>query len=262
MDLNLRGKVVLVTGGTKGIGLACAQEFAAEGCRVAICSRSEANIAAASRALADRGHEVLALAADLVELEAAPSLIARVEERLGPIDVLVSSAGAARRTNPDRLDAVAWHTAMDAKYFATIHAVQAVLPGMRARRRGAIVNIIGQGGKVASPSHLPGGSANAALMLATAGLASAYGPAGIRVNAVNPGLTLTERATAAFRAEAERLGISEDRARTLGEERIPLRRYARPEEIAQVVVFLASDRAAYVTGAILSMDGGTSATVV
>lgn len=262
MDLNLAGKVVLVTGGSKGIGLACAQAFAAEGCRVAISSRDQAHLAEASRALGARGHTVLALPSDLARQDAAPVLVARVEEQLGPLDVLVNSAGAARRTNPDRLDEAAWHAAMDAKYFATIHAVQAVLPGMSARRRGAIVSVIGQGGKMASPSHLPGGSANAALMLATAGLASAYGPSGLRVNAVNPGLTLTERATAAFRAEAERLGISEDRARALGEQRIPLRRYARPEEIAQVVVFLASDRASYVTGVVVSMDGGAAATVV
>ena len=124
------------------------------------------------------------------------------------------------------------------------------------------MNVIGQGGKVASPSHLPGGAANAALMLATAGLASAYGRSGIRVNAVNPGLTLTDRATAAFRVEAQRLGISEDQARSLGAERIPLRRYASPDEIADVVVFLASDRASYVTGTILSMDGGAAGSVV
>ena len=262
MDLQLTGRTVLVTGGSKGIGLACAQAFADEGCRVAICSRSEENLAAARRALAGRGHEVLACPADLTRPEAAQAVVAAVEGQLGPLDVLVCSAGAARRTNPDRLDAAAWHDAMDAKFFATIHAVQAVLPGMTARRRGAIVNVIGQGGKMASPSHLPGGSANAALMLATAGLASAHGPAGIRVNAVNPGLTLTERAEAAFRAEAERLGITEERARALGAERIPLGRYARPEEVAQVVVFLASDRASYVTGAVLSMDGGAAATVV
>ena len=262
MDLNLAGRVVLVTGGSKGIGLACAEAFAAEGARVAICSRSEEHLAAATRALAARGRHVLAVPADLSRRDAAAALVARVEERLGPIDVLVTCAGAARRTSPEKLDEAAWHAGLDAKFYPTIHAVQAVVPGMAARRRGVVVNVVGQGGKAATPTHLPGGSANAALMLATAGLASAFGPSGIRVNAVNPGTTLTDRAQAAFKAEAERLGISEERARALREEQLPLRRFAQPEEIAQVVLFLASDRASYVTGAVLSMDGGTSATVV
>ena len=262
MDLNLAGRVVLVTGGSKGIGLACAEAFVAEGARVAICSRSEEHLAAATRALAARGRHVLAVPADLSRRDAAAALVARVEERLGPIDVLVTCAGAARRTSPEKLDEAAWHAGLDAKFYPTIHAVQAVVPGMAARRRGVVVNVVGQGGKAATPTHLPGGSANAALMLATAGLASAFGPSGIRVNAVNPGTTLTDRAQAAFKAEAERLGISEERARALREEQLPLRRFAQPEEIAQVVLFLASDRASYVTGAVLTMDGGAAASVV
>ena len=262
MDLGLAGRAVLVTGGSKGIGLACADAFAAEGARVAICSRSEEHLAVASRALAARGHSVLALPADLSRQGVAGDLVSKVEASIGPLDVLVCSAGAARRTSPAELDEAAWHAGMDAKLFPTLHAMQAALPGMAARRRGAVVAIVGQGGKTAIPTHLSGGSANAALMLATAGLASAYGPSGVRVNAVNPGTTLTDRAAAAFRAEAERLGVTEERARAMREEQIPLRRFARPEEIAQVVLFLASDRASYVTGAVLSMDGGTAATVV
>jgi NAD(P)-dependent dehydrogenase (short-subunit alcohol dehydrogenase family) len=262
MDLHLAGRVVLVTGGSKGIGLACAEAFAAEGARVAICSRSEENLAAAAGALAARGRDVLALPADLSRPGTAAALVARVEDRLGPVDVLVTCAGAARRTSPEKLDEAAWQAGLAAKFFPTIHAMQAVLPGMASRRRGAIVNVVGQGGKAANPTHLPGGSANAALMLATAGLASAFGPSGVRVNAVNPGTTLTDRARAAFQAEAERLGISEEQARAQREAQLPLRRFARPDEIAQVVLFLASDRASYVTGAVLTLDGGAAATVV
>jgi len=262
MDLNLAGRTVLVTGGSKGIGFACAAAFAAEGARVAISSRSLDTLAAASKVLKEKGHEVVTVAADLVDPKSAPELVAQVERRLGPVEVLVNCAGAAKRYAPADLDMQAWHSAMDSKYFTYVHAMQAVLPGMVGRKRGAIVNIVGQGGKVANPSHLPGGSANAALMLVSVGLASAYGRQGIRVNAINPGVTLSERAKAGHAAEAKTLGITEEQARQQGEQRIPLGRYARPEEIAAVAVFLASDRASYVTGTVISMDGATTATIV
>ncbi|GAC1342493.1 MAG: SDR family oxidoreductase [Myxococcales bacterium] len=262
MDLHLAQKSVLVTGGSKGIGLACAEAFAAEGARVGISSRGADNLAAAARALAAKGYEVATFAADLSDAEAAVALVRAAEARMGPLEILVNCAGAARRSAPDQLDMKAWHAAMDAKYFTYMHAIQAVLPGMAERKRGVIVNVIGQGGKVAGPNHLPGGAANAALMLATAGLAAAYGRLGIRVNALNPGTTLTARAQGAFEVEARRLGISEDEARKAGEERIPLGRFARPEEVAAVAVFLASERASYVTGANLSMDGGLASTVI
>ena len=262
MDLALGGTVVLVTGGSKGIGLACAAAFAAEGARVAIASRSHEHLAAAERALSAAGHAVATFVSDLGDGQAAQRLVGEVETRLAPVEVLVNSAGAARRYAPDELDVKAWHEGMDAKYFTYIHAMQAVLPGMAQRGRGAIVNIVGQGGKVAGPVHLPGGAANAALMLASAGLARAYGPKGIRVNAINPATTLTDRASGAFEAEARRLGISVDEVRRRRQETVPLGRFAQPEEVADVAVFLASARASYVTGAIISMDGGAAATVV
>jgi len=262
MDLGLANKVVFITGGSKGIGLACAELFATEGSRVAICSRDPANLAAAERALAAKGQAVRSFAADLAESAAAAAVVARVEEEVGPIDVLVNSAGAARRYAPSDLDMEAWHEAMKAKYFPYMHATQAVLPRMVERRRGSIVNIVGQGGKVAGPNHLPGGAANAALMLTTAGLAAVHGGSGIRVNAINPGTTLTARAEGAFLAEAKRLGVSEGAARAAAEERLPLRRFARADEVAALAVFLASDRASYVTGANISMDGGAGSTVV
>jgi NAD(P)-dependent dehydrogenase (short-subunit alcohol dehydrogenase family) len=262
MDLNLAGRAVLITGGSKGIGLACAEGFAKEGARVAISSRNLDNLAAAKRALEGKGCELVTIAADLRDPNSAAALAAESDRRLGPVEVLVNCAGAAKRYAPADLDMQAWHNAMDSKYFTYVHAMQAVLPGMVARGRGAIVNIVGQGGKVANTSHLPGGSANAALMLVSVGLASAYGRRGIRVNAINPGVTLSERAKAGHAAEAKTLGITEEEARQKGEQKIPLGRYAQPEEIAAVAVFLASDRASYVTGAVISMDGAVTATIV
>ncbi len=258
MELGLTGKIVLVTGGSKGIGLACAQGFLAEGARVAIASRSAANIASARAVLGD----VLGLEADLTDAAQAASLVAQVEKDLGPIDILVNSAGAARRTPPDDLTPAAWHAAMAAKYFTYIHVIDPVVKRMAARGTGVIVNVIGNGGKVAATTHLAGGAANAALMLATAGLATAYAPRGVRVVGVNPGLTETDRVSEGMIADAKLAGITVEDARARAVAKIPLGRMAGAGEVADVVVFLASSRAGYVTGVNISMDGGTFAVVV
>jgi NAD(P)-dependent dehydrogenase (short-subunit alcohol dehydrogenase family) len=258
MDLGLTDKVVLVTGGSKGIGLACARAFAAEGARVAIASRSAENL---SRARAELG-DVLGVAADLTDAAQAAALVEGVERDIGPIDVLVNSAGAARRTPPDELAPAAWHAAMDAKYFSYIHAIDPVVKRMAARGAGVIVNVIGNGGKVASPVHLAGGAANAALMLATAGLATAYAARGVRVVGVNPGLTETDRVAEGMLADARLAGVSPEEARAKAVARIPMGRMARAEEVADVVVFLASARASYVTGVTITMDGATVPVVV
>jgi NAD(P)-dependent dehydrogenase (short-subunit alcohol dehydrogenase family) len=256
MDLELENKVVLVTGGSKGIGLACARAFIAEGAKVAIVSRSKVNLTVAARDLGkDR---VLALAADLVQPAAARAVIAEVEAKLGPVEILVNSAGAAKRTPPEDLTNESWRAAMDAKYLTYVHAIDAVIKGMAARGHGAIVNVVGTGGKVANPIHLPGGAANAALMLVTAGLAKAYGRRGVRVNAVNPGSVMTDRVKGALEAEAKLAGITEAEAQKANEARIPAGRYGTADEIAAVVLFLASVRSAYVNGAVLTADGGAS----
>jgi NAD(P)-dependent dehydrogenase (short-subunit alcohol dehydrogenase family) len=254
MDLELNDKVVLVTGGSKGIGLACARAFIAEGAKVAIVSRSKVNLTVAARELG-KDH-VLALAADLVQPAAARAVVAEVEGKLGPIDVLVNSAGAAKRTPPEDLTNESWRAAMDAKYFTYVHAIDAVMKGMASRGHGVVVNVVGTGGKSANPIHLPGGAANAALMLVTAGLAKAWGRKGVRVNAVNPGSVMTDRVKGALEAEAKLAGISEADAQKANEARIPLGRYGRPEEIAQLVLFLASAKSSYVNGAIVTADGG------
>lgn len=252
MDLELKGKAVLVTGGSKGIGLACAAAFLAEGARVAIVSRDRVNLDQALLQLP----QAKTIVADLAREEDSARMAQEARQQIGPIDVLVNSAGAARRYPPDELSAQAWHAAMDAKYFTYIHAMDALLPSMRERGRGAVVNIIGTGGKVATPIHLPGGAANSALMLATVGLAGVYGKSGVRVNAINPGATLTGRIREALELEAQAQGVPVEKVLKDGQARVPLGRYADPDDIAQVALFLASERAAYVTGAIVPMDGG------
>src|SRR5690606_5467921 len=133
-----------------------------------------------------------------------------------------------------------------------------VVQRMAQRGRGAIVNIIGMGGKVASPTHMAGGAANAALMLVSAGMANAYAAQGVRVNAVNPGLTLTARLQEGMAADARQQGIAPAEALAKATARLPLGRVAQPEEIANAVVFLASPKASYITGAILAMDGAVT----
>jgi len=257
MDLGLKGKLVLITGGSKGIGLACARAFKAEGERVAIVSRSQANLDAAKKVLGD----CYTISADLIDPAAAGAMVEKVEKEFGPLDVLVNSAGAAKRTDAADLTPQAWRAAMDAKYFSYVFVFDPVVKKMAARGRGAIINVIGQGGKVPSPIHLPGGAANAALMLATAGLANAYAAKGVRVVGVNPGNTRTDRVKEGLTADAKRQGISEDEALKRAVARIPLGRMAEPEEIADVVVFAASDRGRFMTGANITLDGSASPTV-
>lgn len=264
MDLHLSDKHILITGGSKGIGLACAQGFLAEGARVSLVSRDSANLARAQQQLlaAYPGAHIHTVAANLRDAPAALAALDSAEAAFGPVDVLVNSAGAAKRTPAPELTPEAFDDAMQAKYFTTIHMLTPTIQRMAARGQGAVVNVVGNGGKVASPIHLPGGAANAALMLVSVGFASAYGAQGIRVNAVNPGLTLTGRLQEGMVADARLKGIDTEEAMAQAVAKIPLGRMAEPEEVANAVLFLASSKASYVTGICMSMDGALNPIVV
>jgi NAD(P)-dependent dehydrogenase (short-subunit alcohol dehydrogenase family) len=264
MNLELNDQHIVITGGSKGIGLACAQAFLEEGARVSLVSRDTAHLNAARAQLqthwpAERIHTV---AADLCHASEALAALDSAQAAFGPVDVLVNSAGAAKRTPAAELTTQAFADAMQAKYFTTIHMLTPCIQRMAARGRGTVVNVVGNGGKVASPIHLPGGAANAALMLVSAGLAAAYGPQGIRVNAINPGLTLTDRLQEGLAAEARIKGIGTEEAMAQAVAKIPLGRMAEPEEIAHAVLFLASTKASYITGICMSMDGALNPIVV
>jgi NAD(P)-dependent dehydrogenase (short-subunit alcohol dehydrogenase family) len=230
----------------------------AEGAQVALVSRTLAHLDAAQAALG----EAFTWAADLRDPDVAGKMVNEVEARFGPIDILVNSAGAALRTAAEDLTPAAWHAAMDAKFFSYIHVIDPMVKRMAARGAGVIVNIIGQGGKVASPVHLAGGAANAALMLATAGLAHTYASRGVRVVGLNPGLTRTERMAEGMRVEAKRGGITEQQALEQAMARLAMGRLAEADEIARIAVFASSAHGTYLTGANISVDGASTPMVV
>lgn len=255
MQIRFDSQVILVTGASKGIGLACALEFGKVGGKVVGVSRSEDNLRAAREACAAAGVELTTYALDLSDGEGTQALVARIEDEVGAISVLVNSAGAARRYGPQELGPAAFRQAMDAKYFTYIHATEAVIRRMGERGRGSVVNVVGQGGRRASTMHIAGGSANAALMLASVGFAKAYAAQGVRVNVINPGLTETTRVEEGLQASVRATGRSLEEVRAEQIAAIPMGRAARPEEVARVAMFLASDMASYVSGAVIPMDG-------
>lgn len=259
MELGLRGKTAVVTGGSKGIGLATARALAAEGVSLAIAARGREALERAAREIADaHGVQVEPYAVDLSDAGGVRGLGDFAVERLGRVDILVNNAGAIPAGTIDSLDDETWREAYELKLWGYIRLTRALLAGMRQRRSGAIVNIIGNAGRQPSAGYIAGGPANAALMNFTKGLAAAVGPEGIRVNAINPGPILTER----LRAQAERR--ARDSGRDVAEVEaqqahgIPLGRVGLPEEVASVAVFLASDAASFVHGAIIPVEGGAT----
>lgn len=257
MDLGLKGKVALVAASSRGLGKAVAWEFAREGARVAICARGEEVLrATALEITADTGGEVFPVVADVTKPDDIQRLVSAVEERFGQIDILVNNAGGPPTGTFMEFDDEDWEAALRLNLMSTIRLCRAVLPGMRARRWGRIVNMASASVKQPIDSLILSSTARSGVVGMAKTLANECAAEGITVNNVCPGYTLTDRvkSLAEERARKERRTVQkivDGYAAT-----IPARRLGRPEELAALVVFLASERAAYITGTTIQVDGG------
>lgn len=253
---DLSGRVALVTGASAGLGFAAARALAERGARVAIASRGGDKLESAAAELEKSGAEVVALPADVRKNEELEELVCEVEERLGPVDVLVANGGGPRVKPACELDETDWEDAIPLTFLFVPRLCRLVLPGMRRRRWGRIVAI----NSVSAKQPIPGLALSNALRPAVVGylktLSQEVAAEGVTVNAVLPGYTRTERQVELAAAMAERTGTTPEKVIARQGEEIPIRRMAEPWEIGRFVAFLCSPQASYLTGQAISVDGG------
>jgi len=255
MELGLRDKKAIVTGGSKGLGRAIAEELVREGADVAICARGEEDLTAAAEELGSGGRTVYSQACDVTDPEQVTDFVARSTEALGGIDILVNNAGRAHPGDFETLDDGDWQADLDVKLFSMIRCSRAVVPYMRARGGGRIININAVYGRYPDPTFFATSVNRAACLSFTKTLAMQLAPENILVNSVNPGFVVTPQWKNIHRRRAPEISEEEFFGRMAGTE-VPLGRFGRPDEVAGVVVFLASDRATYITGASVDVAGG------
>ncbi len=257
MELGIAGRVAIVTGSSRGIGRAVAERLCREGARVALCARNPESLAEAQRVLeAISGGQVLTVEADLTDPAAAGRVVEATVSAWGRIDILVNNAGAARGIPFDELTEDLWLENLKLKLFGYLRMARLVLPHLRRNGWGRIVNVAGLAGLQPSPLSMPIGLNNAGILNVMKALAEAEAAHNILVTTVCPGPILTERQTRLLQDVARTKGITLEAAQNEATSAIPLRRMGRPEEVADMVTFLASERASYITGSLVIVDGG------
>jgi len=257
MDLKLEGKIAAVSGGSMGIGKAIALTLAREGCNVAICARERTRLDAVAREIAEAtGKTILPVVADLTKPQDAQNFIDATVKHFKCLDILVNNAGSAPGGVLETLTEADWALSLQLKFMGYVRCTKAAIPHMRRQGKGRVVNLIGNDGVKASYWEIAPGAANAAGQNLTMSLAMQYGKENITFCAVNPGPVRTERWDGLVKAMARDMKISFEEANTLAPRSIPLGRIAEPEEVANLVTYLASDLAHFVNGTMIEIDGG------
>ena len=256
MDLGLKGKRAIVTGGNRGIGRCCALALAREGARICITARSQERLDEVIDEINGVGGEGHPIAVDLTILESCQKVVSEAVEYFGGVDILVNCAGAARGSDILNLPTELIDDALSLKSYSYLRLSQLVIPHMRENGWGRIINIAGGAGTSPASGNIPISLANIAILNMTRALSDVVSKDGILVNTICPGLTNTQRARDVQQASANQAGIHvEERLQELGKE-LPAGRIAEPEEIANVVAFLASELCSYIFGSSIYMDGG------
>jgi len=254
MELNLKGRTALITGGSRGIGYGVAESLAAEGCNLHLASRSAESLEGARKKLVDKyGVNVSVHALDLSTQDNAIKLV----KDCGPLDILINNAGAIPQGTVTGLDDKTLRTAWDLKLFGFINLTREIYRDMCAKKRGVIVNIIGVAGERPAANYIAGSMGNAALMAMSRALGTESPDFGVRVIGLNPGAIETDRQVVRWQARAKKELGDENRWRELTTG-FPFGRLGTVAEIADTVAFLCSDRSSYTTGTVLTIDGGAA----
>jgi 3-oxoacyl-[acyl-carrier protein] reductase len=258
MDLGIRGRVALVGASGRGLGLATAHRFAMEGCHVAICDKDESALAPAKTQVqsADPSVRVAVYTVDLTQASEIEALVGKVTADLGPIDILVTNSGGPPPGMFEDADDAKWEFAYRLTFLSAVRLIRAVLPDMKQRRWGRIINFTSRALKEPIPNLMISNAVRLAVGGMAKTLAAEVAPYGITVNNLLPGPTSTDRQLELIAARAKRKGVSKDEGLAEIVREIPIGRLARPEEQAAAAVFLASELAGYITGVSLLVDGG------
>ncbi|OUL18726.1 SDR family oxidoreductase [Nostoc sp. 106C] len=258
MDLQLNGKVALVTAGSKGLGKATARQFACEGTKVAICARSELVDKAAVEIESETGTQVLAVRADVTKPADIERVISTTVEKFGGLDILVTNAGGPPAGTFDDINVAAWEAAINLNLLSAVHLVKSALPYLRQSSAAAILTITSTSTKQPVQNLVLSNSIRLAVIGLTKTLSQELGSDRIRVNSILPGWTYTERVEELINARIAKSGTTKEAEIAAINANIPAGRMGKPEEFANVAVFLCSPVASFVNGVMLQVDGGSN----